>query len=428
MRTVSLDAAVIGAGSAGMAAALALHRAGRTVALVEREPFLGGILQQCIHPGFGLHRFGEDLTGPEYAERFAGPVRASGMPVFLDTTVMEIGRADGGYRLAACSRRYGELAVEARSVVLAMGCRERNRGNVAIAGTRPAGVFTAGLAQRLVNIEGYLPGRRVVVVGSGDIGLIMARRLTLVGCEVLAVVEIQPYPSGIVRNIVQCLNDFGIPLHLGHVVTRIEGRDRVEGVEVAPVVEGRPDRTKAFRLACDTVLLSVGLVPENELSRAAGVPINDATGGPFVGADLQTGVPGVFACGNVLHVHDLVDFVTEEAERCGEAAAAYLAGAAGAAGWGAAGGPGPSLKVVPGANIRYVVPNAWQPGRANVLFCRPLVVKNGAALAVRVDGREIRRRKLAHVQPSEMIRIALERGDLPEPVPGQPNTMEVSLA
>src|SRR5512136_1360843 len=327
MRIVSVDAAVIGAGSAGMAAALALHRAGRSVALVEREPFLGGILQQCIHPGFGLHRFGEDLTGPEYAERFAAPLRESGMPVFLDATVMEISRIDGGHRLGACSPRHGAFAVEARAVVLAMGCRERNRGNVAIAGTRPAGVFTAGLAQRLVNIEGYLPGRRVVVIGSGDIGLIMARRLTLVGCEVLGVVEIQPYPSGLVRNIVQCLNDFGIPLHLGHVVTRIEGRDRVEGVEIAPLAEGRPDRSRAFRLRCDTVLLSVGLVPENELSRAAGVAINAATGGPFVGADLQTGVAGVFACGNVLHVHDLVDFVTEEAERCGAAAAAYLDGA-----------------------------------------------------------------------------------------------------
>ena len=420
MRTVSVDAAVIGAGSAGMAAALSLRRAGRSVALLEREPFLGGILQQCIHPGFGLHRFGEDLTGPEYAERFAGPVRESGIPVFLDATVMEIARTDDGHRLHVLSGRHGAFALEARAVVLAMGCRERNRGNVAIAGTRPAGVFTAGLAQRLVNIEGYLPGRRVVVIGSGDIGLIMARRLTLVGCEVLGVVEIQPYPSGIVRNIVQCLNDFGIPLHLGHVVTRIEGRHRVEGVEIAPLAEGRPDLSRAFHLACDTVLLSVGLVPENELSRAAGVAINGATGGPFVGADLQTGVPGVFACGNVLHVHDLVDFVTEEAERCGAAAAAYLAGAGEAA--------GAEPRVVPGANIRYVVPNAWRPGRANVLYCRPLVVKNGAVLAVRVDGREIRRRKLAHVQPSEMIRVGLEPAELPMPEPGQPNVLEVSLA
>ena len=421
MRTVSVDVAVIGAGSAGMAAALSLRTAGRSVALLEREPFLGGILQQCIHPGFGLHRFGEDLTGPEYAERFAGPVRESGMPVFLDSTVMEIVHADGAHRLHVLSGRHGAFAVEARSVVLAMGCRERNRGNVAIAGTRPAGVFTAGLAQRLVNIEGYLPGRRVVVVGSGDIGLIMARRLTLVGCEVLGVVEIQPWPSGIVRNIVQCLNDFGIPLHLGHVVTRIEGRHRVEGVEIAPLAEGRPDLSRAFHLACDTVLLSVGLVPENELSIAAGVAINGATGGPIVGADLQTGVPGVFACGNVLHVHDLVDFVSEEAERCGAAAAAYLDGAVGGPAAGAS-------RVVPGANIRYVVPNAWQPGRQNVLYCRPLVVKNGAILAIRVDGREIRRRKLAHVQPSEMIRVGLEPAELPAIEPGQPNVLEVSLA
>ena len=421
MRTLIVDAAVVGGGSAGMAAALRLRGAGRSVAIVEREPFLGGILQQCIHPGFGLHRFGEDLTGPEYAERFAGPVRGSGIDVFLDTTVMEIGKADGGHRLTSCSRRHGVVAIEARSVVLAMGCRERNRGNVAIAGTRPAGVFTAGLAQRLVNIEGYVPGRRVVVVGSGDIGLIMARRLTLVGCEVLAVVEIQPYPSGIVRNIVQCLNDFGIPLHLGHVVTRIEGRERVEAVEIAPLAGGRPDLSRAFRLACDTVLLSVGLVPENELSRAAGVAINDATGGPFVDADLQTGVPGIFACGNVLHVHDLVDFVTEEAERCGDSAAAFLA-----AEGGTVAGAGP--KVLPGANIRYVVPNSWQPGRPNVLYCRPLVVKNGATIAIRVDGREIRRRRLAHVQPSEMIRVGLDSADLPEPVPGQPNVLEVSLA
>ncbi len=389
-----------------MAAALALRRAGRSVALVEREPFLGGILQQCIHPGFGLHRFGEDLTGPEYAERFAGPVRESGMPVFLDTTVMEIVRADGGHRLAACSRTgTARSRLEARSVVLAMGCRERNRGNVAIAGTRPAGVFTAGLAQRLVNIEGYLPGRRVVIVGSGDIGLIMARRLTLVGCEVLAVVEIQPYPSGIVRNIVQCLNDFGIPLHLGHVVTRIEGRDRVEAVEIAPLVDGRPGPARrAFRLACDTVLLTVGLVPENELSRAAGVAINEATGGPFVDADLQTGVPGIFACGNVLHVHDLVDFVTEEAR-------ALRRGGRGVPGGRRRRTRGcRAARSFPGANVRYVVPNAWQPGRENVLY---LPAAGGEE---RRDPRGAGRRagnparKLAHVQPSEMIRVAPRAG------------------
>ncbi len=437
MRRLSFDAAVIGAGSAGMAAALRLRAAGFSIAVLEREPFLGGILQQCIHPGFGLHRFGEDLTGPEYAERFAGPLRDSGAAVYLDTTVMEIASGPGDaaerasdrdpappdrVRLWACSARHGAFELEARAAVLAMGCRERNRGNVAIAGSRPAGIFTAGLAQRLVNIEGYLPGRRVVIVGSGDIGLIMARRLTLAGCEVLCVVEIQAYPSGLVRNIVQCLNDFSIPLYLGHVVTRIEGRDRVEAVEIAPVTQGHPDLARSFRVACDTVLLSVGLVPENELSRAAGVAINEATGGPFVDASLQTTTAGIYACGNVLHVHDLVDFVSEEAERCGDAVAARLAQQR-PPGRRATG----ELRVAPGANVRYVVPNAWDSGRENVLYLRSLIVKNGAGLLVTVDGREVRRRKLAHVQPSEMVRVVLPAADLPAPEPGQPNVLEVSL-
>jgi NADPH-dependent 2,4-dienoyl-CoA reductase/sulfur reductase-like enzyme len=394
----NVDAVVVGGGSAGMAAALRLREAGHSVAIVEREPFLGGILLQCIHSGFGLHEFGEDLTGPEYAERFIGPVLGSGIEVWLNATVMRIEGASGARRVTAFCGRAGIVSFDARAVVLAMGCRERNRGNIPIAGTRPAGVFTAGLAQRLVNVEGCIPGRRAVIVGSGDIGLIMARRLTLVGCEVLAVIEIQPYPSGIVRNIVQCLNDFSIPLYLSHVVSRIEGRDRVEAVEVTPLRDGRPDREGAFRISCDTVLLSVGLIPENELSRAAGVVLDDATAGARVDAELMTGQPGIFACGNVLHVHDLVDFVTEEARRCGERAAAWLAGASRAN----------QLKVVAGANVRYVVPGACAPGRQNVLFLRPLVVKNDAALRVCIDGREVTARRLAHIQPSEMIRLAIE--------------------
>jgi NADPH-dependent 2,4-dienoyl-CoA reductase/sulfur reductase-like enzyme len=289
-----------------MAAALAMRQAGLSVAIVERDPFLGGILLQCIHSGFGLHEFGQDLTGPEYAERFIGPVLAAGIDILLDATVMEITEEPAGKVLTAFSRTLGIVRFSSRAIVLAMGCRERNRGNIAIAGTRPAGVFTAGLAQRLVNVEGCIPGRRAVIIGSGDIGLIMARRLTLIGCTVLAVVEIQPYPSGSVRNIVQCLNDFSIPLYLGHVVVRIKGRDRVEEVEVAPLEDGHPVSAKRFRIACDTVLLSVGLIPENELSRAAGVSIDDGTGGPWVDADLMTRVKGIFACGNVLHVHDLV--------------------------------------------------------------------------------------------------------------------------
>lgn len=422
MRRESYDAAVVGGGSAGMAAALRMREAGLSVAIIDREPFLGGILLQCIHSGFGIHEFGEDLTGPEYAERFIGPVLRSGIAVFLDTTVMEIGSEDGRRTLVAYSRRYGVIRLSLGALVLAMGCRERNRGNVAIAGTRPSGVFTAGLAQRLVNMEGCVPGRRAVIVGSGDIGLIMARRLTLVGCRVLGVVEIQQWPSGSVRNIVQCLNDFSIPLHLSHVVSRISGRDRVESVDVTPLVAGRPEYARSFRVECDTVLLSVGLVPENELSKAAGVPLNDETGGPWVDADLMTEAEGIFACGNVLHVHDLVDFVTEEARRCGERAAAWVRGdAAGAH------APSPQARVVPGANVRYVVPNAFAPGRENVLFLRPLVVKNDAVLEVSSGGAPIRTRKLAHVQPSEMIRLPFAAGELPAPRAGSQEVLEVSI-
>jgi len=411
--TRSVDALVIGGGSAGLAAALELREGGATVAVVEREPFLGGILLQCIHSGFGLHEFGEDLTGPEYAERFIRPALAAGIEIYLDATVTEIGEipagGEGARTVIALSRGMGVIRFTARAVVLAMGCRERNRGNVAIAGTRPAGVFTAGLAQRLVNIEGYVPGRRAVIIGSGDIGLIMARRLTLVGCEVRAVVEIQSWPSGNTRNIVQCLNDYSIPLHLGHVVTRIEGRDRVEAVRVAPLSPGGEAMSeREFRIPCDTVLLSVGLIPENELSRAAGVPINEGTGGPWVDADYMTGARGIFACGNVLHVHDLVDFVTEEARLCAAQASRFLAGSPAE----------PALRVAAGANVRSIVPNACVPGRQTVFTLRSLVVKNDARLIVRVGGQEVRSRRLSHVQPSEMIRFVLKAGEIPASVPG----------
>jgi NADPH-dependent 2,4-dienoyl-CoA reductase/sulfur reductase-like enzyme len=409
-----VDAVVVGGGSAGLAAALRLREKGATVAIVERDPFLGGILLQCIHSGFGLQEFREDLTGPEYAERFVRPALSAGIEIYLDATVVEIAEAPHGRTVTALSRSMGVVGFSTRAVVLAMGCRERNRGNLAIAGTRPAGVFTAGLAQRLVNIEGCIPGRRVVIIGSGDIGLIMARRLSLVGCTVLAVVEIQSYPSGSARNIAQCLSDYEIPLYLGHVVTRIEGRDRVEAVQVEPLREGRAVAEKGFRIPCDTVLLSVGLIPENELSRAAGVPINEGTAGPWVDADLMTGAPGIFACGNVLHVHDLVDFVTEESRRCADRIAAYLSGAPSS----------PMYGVTPGANVRYVVPNSCAPDRENVFFLRPLVVKNDAELTVRMDGQLVRSRKLAHIQPSEMIRLSLEPGSIPS---GGSHVVEVAL-
>jgi pyruvate/2-oxoglutarate dehydrogenase complex dihydrolipoamide dehydrogenase (E3) component len=409
-----VDAVVVGGGSAGLAAALRLREAGASVALVERDPFLGGILLQCIHNGFGLHEFREDLTGPEYAERFIGPVLRSGVETWLDATVMDLGRGSGERVVTVLSRTRGVVSIAARSVVLAMGCRERNRGNVAIAGTRPAGVLTAGLAQRLVNVEGCIPGRRAVIVGSGDIGLIMARRLTLVGCPVAAVVEIQAWPSGSVRNIAQCLNDFSIPLHLGHVVARIEGRDRVEGVVAAPLEAGHADMGRAFRIPCDTVLLSVGLIPENELSRAAGVRINESTGGPWVDADLMTSVPGIFSCGNVLHVHDLVDFVTQEARFCAERVESLLSG----------GRPGAAREVAAGANVRYVVPNSCLPERDAVFSLRGLVVKNDARLEVSADGRVLTTVKLAHVQPSEMIRFSLAAGTVPA---GPGGAVEVSI-
>ncbi len=416
IREKSYDAVVVGGGSAGMAAALGIREGGYSVAVVEREDFLGGILIQCIHSGFGLKEFGEDLTGPEFAERFIGKVNGAGIDAYLDATVTQIEGDEPSRSLVVCSRRFGVMRLAARAVVLAMGCRERNRGNIAIAGTRPSGVFTAGLVQRLVNIEGYIPGKRVVIIGSGDIGLIMARRLTLVGASVLAVVEIQPYPSGIVRNIVQCLNDFSIPLYLSHVVSRITGRERVDGVEVTPLVDGSPDYSKSFRLDCDTVLLSVGLIPENELSRGAGVALNDDTGGPLVDSDLMTNAPGIFACGNVLHVHDLVDFVAEESRACGQSVCRYL------------GGEKPrQFRLMPGANVRSVVPNSYAPNRENVFYLRSLVVKNRAVLTASIGGTAVKARTLSHVQPSESIRLSLSPGDFPELRDDQANVMEVSI-
>ena len=416
------DAVVFGGGSAGLAAASRIAAAGFSVAILERELEPGGVLNQCIHSGFGLHVFHEDLTGPEYAERFIARVRgAAGLDVYLGTTAQEVAVEEAGARepivVYGYSRRYGILRLTARAAVLAMGCRERNRGNIGIPGTRPAGIFTAGLAQRLINIDGYLPGKRAVIVGSGDIGLIMARRLIWSGAEVLGVIEIQSYPSGLTRNIVQCLNDFGIPLHLSHVVSRILGRDRVEAVEVSPVREGVVQSQGGFRLDCDTVLLSVGLVPDNELSKKFGVALNPETGGPLVDAGLQTTVPGVFACGNVLHVHDLVDYVTEEAERCGGFVTEYLRGEF----------QPRQYRIQPGANVKYVVPNRWFADRENRFYLRPLIVANQARLAVRLDGETVKERRLAHVQPSEMLSLTLRAQELAGIEAIRENTLEVSI-
>ena len=335
------ELAVIGGGPAGLAAALAAYEAGlRDILIIERDSELGGILNQCIHTGFGLHHFHEDLTGPEYAGRFIRMLRETGVRVCLDTMALEFAEApasgcagafaemQGTYALHVVSRRDGYRILRAKSVVLAMGCRERTRGAIGIPGTRPAGILTAGAAQRYVNIEGYMVGKRILILGSGDIGLIMARRLTLEGANVLACVELMPYSSGLTRNIVQCLHDFDIPLYLSHTVTDILGSRRVEGATVSRVDENqKPISGTEMNFDCDTILLSVGLIPENELSRQAGLEIDPHTRGAVVYEDRETSLPGVFACGNVLHVHDLVDFVTEESVLAGKAAAAYVKGA-----------------------------------------------------------------------------------------------------
>lgn len=394
MRRLEVDVAVIGGGPAGLAAALAAHKEGAArVLIIERNHELGGILQQCIHHGFGLHRFKAELTGPEYAQRFINQVRETDIQVLLETMVLEVTEDRTIY---AVNSSEGMLEISAKAVVLAMGCRERTRGALRIPGRRPAGIFSAGTAQRYINIDGYIPGRKAVILGSGDIGLIMARRLTLEGAQVEAVVEIMPYAAGLARNVVQCLEDFDIPLILQSTVVDIHGEDRLEGVTIARVDEDwKPIPGSERKIDCDTLLLSVGLIPENELSGGAGVELDPITNGPKVDDTLMTSIPGIFACGNVLHVHDLVDNVSKEAERAGAFAAQYARQQLSAA--------NRRIKVEAGENIRYVVPHEISLDKPVEFFMRVQRPEDDVFL----DLGGLRTVKKPFVRPSEMLNITL---------------------
>ena len=396
------DLVIIGGGPAGMSAAVSAYESGvKDILILEREHSLGGILKQCIHNGFGLHKFGEELTGPEYAYRYEKLVEEYKIPYMTDTTVIGL---DADKTVTATNAEKGCFKIKAKAVILAMGCRERSRGAVNTAGTRAAGVFSAGTAQKYVNIDGYMPGKSVVILGSGDIGLIMARRMTLEGAKVKAVCEIMPYSGGLTRNIVQCLNDFDIPLKLSHTVLKIHGNERVTGVTIAKVDERRNaiPGTEEF-IECDTVLYSVGLIPENELTRGAGIALDRITSGAKVDENRETEMEGVFSCGNVLHVHDLVDFVSEEAEIAGKGASELILGMSTTEKLASP----ITLEAVSG--VRYTVPQMITGNNAVSVFFRVADVYKNATIIVK-DGEEVvYKKKKMHLAPGEMERVELKK-------------------
>ena len=394
---IKMDLVIVGGGPAGMAAAVAAWEAGiRNLVILEREDSLGGILKQCIHNGFGLHRFGEELTGPEYAYRYEKEVRELGIPFMTDTMVIDISEDK---TVTAMNREKGIFLVDAKAIILAMGCRERPRGALNTPGTRPAGVYTAGTAQKYVNMKGYMPGKEVVILGSGDIGLIMARRMTLEGAKVHAVCELMSYSGGLARNIEQCLNDFSIPLKLSHTVVDIHGKDRLTGVTIARVDENRrPIPGTEEYIPCDTLLLSCGLIPENELTRGAGISIDRVTNGAVVDGGRETDIEGVFACGNVLHVHDLVDFVSEEAVIAGNAAADYINGKS---------VKNASKSIVTDGKIRYTVPQKLTAVKDTTVYFRVADVFHDRRIVVKAGDKVLIDKKKIKLAPGEMESVVL---------------------